>query len=201
MPKPCTYPDLLNKVPHLNISLLKELGCFSCQPEKKNEFEFSWFGNNTNHFSIYVTINGDDSFVEFSYDYLNQSFYYTIPLVSIPSNIGNGIVWYFQCPKTKKRCRKLYLINGYFVHREAIQGCMYESQTKSKNCRIHDKSIDTLFSIDQLQEQLNKKHFKKYYAGKPTKRFLRITEQLEEAQKNSNKDMERLFTSLDSMLS
>ncbi len=100
----------------------------------------------------------------------------------MPSNLGKGLIWYFLCPQTNKRCRKLYLIGGYFLHRTAFKGCMYKTQTKSKECRQLDKTLGVYFRIDNLYSQLSQKHFKKTYAGKPTKRYLRIMEQIQKTE-------------------
>ena len=52
---------------------------------------------------------------------------------------------------------------------------MYEKQIQSKKTRELDKTLGAYFRSDQLFEQLNKKHFKKHYRGKLTKRLIRIT--------------------------
>jgi len=100
----------------------------------------------------------------------------------MPYNLGKGLIWYFLCPQTNKRCRKLYSIGGYFLHREAFSGCMYETQTQSKKHRQLDKSLGAFFKTDDLYSQLYQKHFKKTYAGKPTKKYLRILEQIKKAE-------------------
>lgn len=45
-----------------------------------------------------------------------------------------------------------------------------------------DKTLAIYFRSDNLYSELHKKHFKKYYAGKPTKRYLRIMRQIEKAE-------------------
>ena len=42
--------------------------------------------------------------------------------------------------------------------------------------------IGAYFKTDQLYEQLYKKNFKKQYAGKPTKKYLRIVNQITKAE-------------------
>ncbi len=69
------------------------------------------------------------------------------------------------------------------MHREAFSGCMYESQTQSKKSRQLDKLIGALYKSDDLYSQLYKKHFKKSYAGKPTKKYLRIQELIQKSEK------------------
>ncbi|MBN2520986.1 MAG: hypothetical protein JXB17_10805, partial [Bacteroidales bacterium] len=91
--------------------------------------------------------------------------------------------------QTNKRCRKMYSIGGYFLHREAFQGCMYGSQTLSKYYRNFDKTIRVYFRIARLY----KKHFKQSYAKKPTKKYLRIMEQIQQAESILYSEIERLM--------
>ena len=70
-------------------------------------------------------------YIELDYNYRDKPQNYKVNLVRVPSNLGKDFVWYFHCPKTNKRCRKLYSVNGMFLHREAYKGCMYETQTYS----------------------------------------------------------------------
>lgn len=110
------------------------------------------------------------------------------------SNLGKGRIWYFLCPETNKRCRKLYLIGGYFLHREAFKGCMYESQSKSKNDILLSKRVGSYFALSDLYEELNRKYFKRTYNGKPTKRFLNIVSRIQQAQQNQIENVENLFS-------
>ena len=68
---------------------------------------------------------------------------------------------------------------------------MYEKQIKSKKSRYFDKTIGVYFKVDQLYDQLYKKHFKKQYAGKPTKRYLKLTRQIQQAESVSFKDLQK----------
>lgn len=49
------------------------------------------------------------------------------------------------------------------------------------------------FENDKLFEQLYKKHFKKHYAGKPTKKYLRLTRQIQKAESISFQEIKRLM--------
>ena len=75
-------------------------------------------------------------------------------LTSIPSNLGKGVVWYFICPFTWKRCRKLYLLDERFMHRSALPSEMYECQTQSKKWRGIDKIYGAYFGAEKLYELL-----------------------------------------------
>jgi hypothetical protein len=92
-------------------------------------------------------------------------------------------VWYFICPRTGRKCRKLYLVDTYFYHRSAFKSCMYEKQTQSKKYRQLDRILGQYFLADGLFEQLSKKYLKKTYAGKPTKRYLRIMQKVQESER------------------
>jgi hypothetical protein len=65
----------------------------------------------------------------------NETENYVVRIISIPSNLGNGVVLYFVCPNTGKYSRKLYSCGGRFLHREAI-GLLYEQQTKKNLSRM-----------------------------------------------------------------
>jgi hypothetical protein len=73
---------------------------------------------------------------------------------------------------------------------------MYEKQSQSKKYRGLDSILSSYFMADDLHEQLYKKHFKKYYAGKPTKKYLRITQQIQKAESIPYSKIERGLLSL-----
>jgi len=179
MPKFSTFPTLYNEVLQINISKLKEWGYL--KPGQINSGTINWSrnGNPAGSISIEVNTNGEQPYIELDYKYKNEPRKYKVNLVSTPSNLNKGEIWYFFCPHTNKRCRKLYSIGGYFLHREAFKGCMYESQIQSKRYRELDKTFGAYFKSDDLYSQLYKKHFKKYYAGKPTKKYLQLMKQIQ----------------------
>ena len=103
-------------------------------------------------------------------------------MTSNPLNLGKGQVWYFLCPVTGKRCKKIYRIGPKFLHREAYNGAFYVSQTYSQKNRALVKIYDKHFTSDKVFEQLYSKHFKTHYAGKPTKRLEKLRKKIEEAE-------------------
>ncbi len=113
--------------------------------------------------------------------------------MSAPSNLNKGLVWYFLCPNTGKRCRILYSIGGYFLHREAFRGCMYESQTYSHKNRALFRQFEMATGGDKAYDQLYSKHFKKYYAGKPTKRYLKILKQIRLSEQFTCEDIQAMY--------
>ncbi|MCB9299927.1 MAG: hypothetical protein H6566_04705 [Lewinellaceae bacterium] len=95
---------------------------------------------------------------------------YTVDIVGIITNLGNGKRWYFLCPHTGERCMNLICPSGsnYFYHRTAFPHLMYESQKKSKEYRRMEAAFGWMFEEDRLQQQLHKKFRKSHYRGEPT---------------------------------
>lgn len=183
MPKFPTFPTLYNEALQIQISKLKEWDYLEPGQIKKGTINWSRNGNPTGSISIMVNTHSEQPHIELDYKFQDSPRKYKVGLVSIPSNLGKGKIWYFLCPRTKKRCRKLYLISGYFFHREAFTGCMYDCQIQSKKYRQFDKTCRAYFRLDQLNEQLYKKHFKKTYAGEPTKKYLKLLEQIQKVER------------------
>ena len=195
MPKFPTFPTLYDEVLQISITKLKEWSYLNPEQIKSGTITWSRNGRQTGSISIKVNTHSEQPYIELDYKYRDEPRNYKVRLVSIPSNLGKGLIWYFLCPQTKKRCRKLYSIGGYFLHREAFNGCMYETQTQSKKYRQLDKILGAYFKSDNLYSELYKKNFKKTYAGKPTKRYLRIMEQIQKAESVPYHEIKRLMLS------
>ncbi len=195
MPKPHTFPTLYNEALQISISKLKEWKYLNPEQIKSGALTWSRNENKTGSISIKVNTHSEQPYIELDYKYRDELRNYKVRLVSILSNLGKGLIWYFLCPQTNKRCRKLYSIGGYFLHREAFNGCMYETQTQSKKYRQLDKTLGAYFKTDDLYSQLYQKHFKKTYAGKPTKKYLRLMEQIQKAESIPFHEIERLMIS------
>ena len=191
MPKPHTFPTLYDEVKTVSIFFLAKHGYLKSNQLKAGSIHWSRNGEKTGSISIRVCTYFENPYIEFDYKCNQQPIKYKVQLVSALSNLGKGFVWYFVCPKTNKRCRKLYLADTYFYHRSAFRGCMYEKQTQSKKSRYLNKTLGVYFRTDQLIEQLYKKHFKKQYAGKPTKKYLKLTQQIEKAESIPYYEIER----------
>lgn len=195
MPKPHTFPTLYNEALQIHISKLKVWGYLNPEQIKSGTLNWSRNGNPIGSISIQVNTHSEQPYIELDYKYRDEPRNYKVYLTSTPSNLNRGKIWYFICPQTKKRCRKLYSIGGYFLHREAFNGCMYETQTQSKKYRQLDKILGAYFKSDNLYSELYKKNFKKSYAGKPTKKYLRIMEQIQKAESIPYHEIERAMLS------
>jgi len=195
MPKPQTFPTLYNEALQIHISKLKGWGYLDPEQVKSGTLNWSRNGNPTGSISIQVNTHSQQPYIELDYKYRDEHRNYKVYLTSTPSNLNKGEIWYFICPQTEMCCRKLYSIGGYFLHREAFKGCMYETQTQSKKNRGLLKYLNPLFESDNLYSELSKKNFKKTYAGKPTKRYLRIMEQIQKAESIPYHEIERAMLS------
>lgn len=196
MPKPHTYPTLYDEALQISISKLKEWEYLKPHQTKSGTLNWSKNGNETGSISIYGNTNSPKPYIELDYKYRGEPRNYKVYLTSTPSNLNRGEIWYFLCPQTNKRCRKLYSIDGYFLHREAFNNCMYSSQIDSKRYRLLKNTIEQSFLIDTFYSEIYKKHFKQSYAGKPTKKYLRIMQQI---QKADNVPFENFLTILKSL--
>ena len=56
-----------------------------------------------------------------------------------------------------------------------------------------DKLFAAYYGIVNIYEQLYKKHLKKQYAGKPTKKYLRLTSQIKKVERIPVEAIERIM--------
>lgn len=184
MPKQYTFPTLYDECKTVRIQRLKEWGYI--KESSFNQFVISWYWNGDKRASVGArinTMNPEKMYLELDYTFNDEPVNYKIPLITIDSNLGKGKIWYFVCPVTHKPCRKLYHVGKYFLHRTAFIGCMYQSQTYSKKIRHAIPCIDAMFKMENSDFSKYRKHFKKFYRGKPTKKYLRCIRLEQMAQK------------------
>lgn len=181
MAKPSTHPTLYDNALQMSIKKLNEWGYLKRGEKFRTQLNWSRNGNLIGSIIIQVNTMSEQPYIELDYKFRDEPRKYKVKLVCVPSNLGKGVIWYFLCTETNKRCRILYSIGGYFLHREAFNGCMYESQTQSKKERSINK-IGLYFQTDKLYNEIYSKHFKKWYNGKPTKRYLRLMNKIKQAE-------------------
>ncbi|MFP3593972.1 hypothetical protein [Chryseobacterium sp. SIMBA_038] len=181
MPKIKQYLDYVEDLRSLSIKDIKR--CLKPNTFSDNGvLTYYRSGERTGSIGIESQIFDTDGTITLSYRYNQElSIRYDIEIISKPSNLGKGIVWYFVCPKTEKICRTLHLKDGYYYHRSAFPELYYENQVLSKNWRKVQKAMEIELS-EKLYEDYFKKHRKKTYRGVPTKeeaklkRLLKIKE-------------------------
>ena len=191
MPKPHTFPTLYDDLKSVSTSFLRKHGYLKANQWQNGIITWSRNGNKTGSISIQVDTQSESPHLLLDYKCNEVPINYRVKLITAPSNLGKGVVWFFICPCTGKRCRKLYLVDNYFVSRFAFAKAMYEKQIQSKKYRQLDKTLGVYFRSDELFEQLYKKHFKKKYAGKPTKKYLKLTNQIQKAENIPYNEIER----------
>ena len=193
MPKPSTLPTLYDHVCQISISNLRRWGYLAPDCIKNGVLRWSWQGETTAKISFYVDTIEDRPYIELNYRANGEPRRYKVYLVCVPSNLRRGRIWYFLCPVTGKRARKLYCVGGYFLHRAAFTGCMYECQTQAKRHRDWNHLVGAYFELDRVYMELHKPYFKQTYAGKPTKKYLRIAQKIERGKRVPDSFAENAF--------
>jgi len=171
MPKPTTFPTFFEDTKQLTIADLKRLGYL--RPGHSVCSVLNWGSGGGSQGSIQVTASVDECFVYLAYEYNERPVRYRIPLESVPRHFG-GCEWYFICPATGRRCRKLYQIGEYFLSRFAFPSAMYREQAASRSNRSLYAAMRT---IDLHSKFFDRRCVHTKYRGKPTKAYRRFLDQ------------------------
>lgn len=169
-----TFPTIYDDCKTIDIACLSNWGYL--KPSQIKTGGIKWSRGKVPEGSIGITVNtvSNTPYLEFKYTSDGTPINYKVFLTYLPSNLGKGVVWFFICPQTQRRCRKLHLVGNYFFHRTAFTGCMYDKQTYSHKTRAFHKEWGLVFKMDEIHREIYKKHFKKVYKMKLTKRYLRL---------------------------
>jgi hypothetical protein len=186
-------PTLYDNCITISISDLKRWDYLKPNQYKSGVITWSRNGNKIGSISIAINTHSENSYLELDYKCNETPINYRVRLVSMPSNIGKGVVWFFVCPHTYKRCRKLHSIGNYFYHRSAFRGCMYEKQTHSHKSRNSTKYLEMFLKGDKACEIMHTKYFKTFYSGKPTKRYIRLMDKVKLSSQFSIEKYKSLF--------
>lgn len=193
MPKPYTLPTLFDEVFQIHISQFKNCGYLQEGKIKYDSIIWKVSGKQIASVTVFINMDEFSPYIRLSYTAGGNPREYKVSLEWIQSNLGKGKVWYFRCPHTYKRCRKLYMVDGYFLHREANRHGMYYSQTMSKTIRGYDQIFKNYAKRDELLNELQSKYFKTHYRGRPTRRYLRLMRELEKADYGFKLNLESLL--------
>jgi len=172
-------PTLYDFCKQLSISDLKKWNYLKPNQLKEGIIQFTSNFYEILEVSIKVSTDIENPFIELKYSISGTELNYRIYFEFVPSNLGKGNIWYFSCPRSNTRCRKLYLINGYFQHRTAYNKGCYQTQTLGTKDKYLIRQFDKLQKSNKAKKQLYSKYFKKYYKGKPTKRYLKLLQDIE----------------------
>jgi hypothetical protein len=179
MGRQTSFPTILDSCKKIRIKKLKEWGFLVPDQNASSSINWSIDGEITGSISISVWMNMNAPSIRLNYVADGVKINYVVWMVSKPSNLGKGVIWYFRCPRTNKLCRNLYLVNGYFLHRQAFKGCYYEKQTFSSNGRFYDKFFREDNEAGEAYDIIHNKYFKKTYKGKPTRRYLKLSKRFD----------------------
>lgn len=128
--------------------------------------------------SMQVCTDLENPFTELKYTINGTEINYRIRFELVPSNLGKGFVWFFICPRSGNRCRKLYLIDSHFYHRSAYNFGTYQTQTLGTKDKFLIRQFDKMTKANNARSKLYSKNFKKQYNGKPTKQYLKLLRQI-----------------------
>jgi hypothetical protein len=181
MPKASTFPIIFDKLNQLSITFLSISGYLKPNVLQEGTVSWKWNGHENARITIQSNTKAEKPYIELTYRCNEAPINYKVQLVSVPSNLGKGLIWYFICPHTGIRCRKLHFAHSYFLHRSAFTGSLYEKQVWSRKDWALDKTMGAFLRSDNVREQLYRKHFKQSYRGKPTKKLLKLLKEIGKA--------------------
>jgi hypothetical protein len=174
MPRLSNYPITYEDCKSIEIKILKKNNYL--QSNQLNECIIRWYINEetTGKMKLIVNTLSANPYIELIYTLNEEGIQYKVQLIKEKSNLGIGEIWYFICPFTNKRCRKLYLLNKYFSHRNRFKGVFYEKQLLSKSNRKILGLFNKVNHINDAIEETNSKHFRRYYNKAKTKRLIKL---------------------------
>lgn len=182
-------PLIFDFCKQLSVTDLKRWKYLESDTIKKGFVTYTSFDYQSFKISILVDTELNNPFLEIGYT-LNETYNkYRVYFQLVPSNLGKGFVWYFVCPRSGKRCRKLYFINSLFVHRNANKTGVYQTQTLGTKDKILIRQFDKTTKAHKAIELLNSKHFKRYYLGRPTKRYIQLLNWIEASEGINENDL------------
>jgi hypothetical protein len=181
MPKPSQSISIAEQCKRIDIGYLFKNGFIENHCEiYKNLSWFNFSGSLNGTIRIESTFTDLDKSITLIYTASNQTgltenISYKINLIGVPSNLGKGNVYYFECPLTKRRCRILYLAYGSLVFKSRYaynEPIYYEAQVCSKR----DYANTRYWKLRKEFEKLSSKEFRIYYDRKHTRSFKRLVE-------------------------
>lgn len=196
MAKSPTYPLIIDRCLTVSISDVKRWGCLNPGYYRSGSVYWGQGGERVASVGYIVSLSVEpgQAYIQFNYSYDDQPVQYRVPILSAPANIGKGLVWFFRCPLTGQRCKKLHLVNGRFMHRSAVPGAMYKRQTDSKKWRLVNRFFDMSEVQADVWNAMQKPYFKAEYRGKETRRFTRLIRKVERAERGV--DVRKVFSAL-----
>ena len=117
---------IIDHIPRIQLSDIKEL---IRRQTGTNQKLMQLITLNNIEYRITVSIESKD--VVFRWKFKDKDKEVKVKLKTEPSNLGNGIVWYFLCPYTGHKCRKLFIDGNVVASRYAFAH-VYNQSRESK---------------------------------------------------------------------
>lgn len=121
-------------------------------------------------FLKWETVNGN----------LHNRYKQEIKITSIPSNLGKGLIYYFVCPITNNKCRKVYLNldAGMFMSYSGFKKLGHKLSYPLQHYKGKERLIlKAKISRDKhealLRETILNKYARRFYNNKQTKKYNR----------------------------
>ena len=160
------------EVPHLSIFQLnkwKLLGGYA-----SNTLTWSWRLSGRKS-SIGIIVNTVAPYVRLQYTQTDREgnrkdFDYKVSLTTTPCHFG-GVRHWFNCPNCGKRVGYLYCARHYFTCRTCAN-LTYESRNESRLGRFGQMGYFIVAERQMEERYMNLK--RRYYAGKPTRKYRQI---------------------------
>lgn len=140
---------IIDHNPHITLSDLKELFRLS-------EGSASFTANGVQYTIVFSL---EEQICAFIWVYNGKRKQEKIELRKEPSNLGQGYVWYFLCPYTGHKCRKLFLDGKTIASRYAFSH-IYSIQKESRSGRF-------FYGLGRLEYPV-RRYGKQFYRGKTT---------------------------------
>jgi len=172
-------PTLYDFCKTLSISDLKRWKYLKPNKLKSGVITFNNYYSEAFKVSIQVCTDLENSYTELNYIIKGTVLNYRINFELLPSNLGKGFVWFFICPRSGNRCRKLHFIDSHFYHRSAYNFGTYQTQTLGRKDKFLVRQFDKMTKAINAKGEIKSKNFKRYYNGKPTNKYLKLLQQIE----------------------
>jgi sarcosine oxidase delta subunit len=175
MARKSKHPVILNDLIFLSVSDLRKKKLL--KPNTHESRKISWKGNGVlgadqeaASINLIVNTTYGSNYLQLDYEVNGKPYSYRIEIEYLPSNLGYGAVPYLICPYCGKRSLKLFLHQGYFINRTAIEDANYRAHVISKQFREAASLGKKIKRLQKAYGMVQEKYFRAKYDGMPTKR-------------------------------
>lgn len=179
MAKTPTFPAMIDQTFCIDISIFKGWGLLKPDLKSSGTYNDTRGGIHKGAIDFFLH-TGISPYCTFSGCFRGVPFEKTIEMQGKESNLGEkirsrdgGTVFYFICPITGKRCRKLYVIGGQLGSSKAF-GLYYRQQALSKNQLSWEALFGAIEQLEKLTAEIHSGKVMRSYNGKITRRYARL---------------------------